>query len=591
MDSLLKYLLALVLLWTLSASAKTLHDPVPPLEQQLLEHIEATSGKERILALGLYQERTGANILTQEQLAHLFVELDRTAATDGEFKRFVDFYKRVSPTFFIPEKNRESTHRKMLSLYQDTATYYLSTGDHLLAGITFVHMGFDQFMLESYGNAIESMLQGYELLKKVGFENNPLSPKYLHDMALVFLFFGENEKVVELMEASADIVPIDINRDIQRFNNLGIAYLELGNKDKAERAFLKIIERAELHKVDIWISLALSKIARLRLEEKKFDTALELYEKAFALIKEKDNPREYAENVLKRAKIHILMGNPEQAREYFEKVQSVIFEYSNYFGEKQQFEKYFALYYEVGQLYYKTVRDYERAYRYSDSLHTITRSQDSVYSVLRVHLAREKLQVEKAQSEKEHIRTRMWAGGIMALLVITVLILLFWLNRIRRAKEKEAHLYREKLMEKEKQHLNNELERLRATLEGHLKKIAENNKIIKQYQNEKEETDHTIDIHNLKILTKEHWEDFIKDFRRVHPRFYKKVVRQWPNLTPSELRMVLLLKLGISHKELPSVLGTSQVNIRVTLHRLRQKMAENTQPMKDKELLVFASSL
>ena len=587
MDGLPKYLLALFLLWTLSSSAET----IAPLEQRLLEHIETSSGNERILALGLYQERTGANILTQEQLAHLFVELDRIAATDREFKRFVEFYKRVSPTFFIPEKDRESTHRKMVSLHEEAVEHYLSTGDHLLSGIAFVHMGFDWFMLQSYGNAIESMLQGYELLKKVGFKNNPLSTKYLHDMALVFLFFGENEKVVELMEASEDIPPMDINRDIQRFNNLGIAYLRMGDKNGAEQAFLKIIERAELHKVDIWIALALSKMARLRMEEKKYGTALELYEKASALIEEKDNPREYAENILKRAKIHILMGNQEQAREYFEKVQSVIFEYSNYFGEKQQFEKYLALYYEVGQLYYKTIRDYEKAYRYSDSLHTITRSQDSVYSVLRVHLAREKLQVEKAQSEKEHIRARMWAGGIVALLVITVLILLFWLNRTRRAKEKEAHLYREKLMEKEKQHLNNELEKLRATLEGHLKKIAENNKIIKQYQNEKEETDHTIDIHNLKILTKEHWEDFIQDFKKAHPHFYKKVLLHWPNLTPSELRMVLLLKLGLSQKEVPSVLGTSHVNIRVTLYRLRSKMAKNTKKIKDKELLALADSL
>src|SRR5690554_4796525 len=208
-----KNIFYIFLLWAVGLSAQESGKPEYPekqksfnniensSEQELISRIEHASSKERILALCLYQERTGQNNLTPEKLDNLFKELDRIAAKDKEFKHFVDFYKRVSPTIFIPEKDKESTHRKMIELYKKTTDYYVAIGDDRFAGMCLVHSGFDWFMLGDYGNAIENMLRGYELLKKAGYTNNPLSPKFLHDMALVFIFFGEYEKVVELMEA------------------------------------------------------------------------------------------------------------------------------------------------------------------------------------------------------------------------------------------------------------------------------------------------------------------------------------------------------------------------------------------------------
>lgn len=560
-------------------------------EQELIQHIEKSSSKERILALCLYQEWAGHYNIPPKKLDDFFKELERITATDKEFKRFVDFYKRLSPTMFIPEKDRETTHKKMIALYEKTIDHYLSVRDDRFAGMCLVHSGFDRFMLGDYENSIENMLQGYELLKKAGFEDNPVSPKYLHDMALVFIFFGEYEKVVELMEVSANIPPIDINRDIQQFNNLGVAYLALGNRQKAEEAFLKVIERAKAHKVNIWIALALSKIASMRFDEGKYEEALELYEKASPLIKKEESPREYAENALHIAKIYLKKENPEEALRYIQLVHNLPFEYTHYFGEKQQFEKYWQFYYEVNQLYYKAVNNYKKAYLYSDSLTVLNQRQDSVYNILRVHLAREKLNVEKTQNEKNIIRIRMWAIGVVALLAVVILTLLYYINRIRRAKEKAEHLYKEKIMQEEQQRLNNELQVLKTQLENHLKKIAENNRLIEQYKKEaKEMGDSKINIDNLKILTKEHWENFIRDFRKAHKKFYTKITRQYPYLTPSELRMILLLKLGITQKELPGVLGTSDVNIRVTLHRLRHKIAKNEPETKDKEIFVLINT-
>ena len=152
----------------------------------------------------------------------------------------------------------------------------------------------------------------------------------------------------------------------------------------------------------------------------------------------------------------------------------------------------------------------------------------------------------------------------------------------KRKKEKEEYLTKEQKMKKEEKRLNHELENLKIQMDHHLEKIKESNILIKQYKTETTEGDAKIDIENLKILTKEHWKDFIQDFKKVHKRFYTKITKTYPDLTPSELRLVLLLKLGINTKDLPGVLGTSDVNIRVTMHRLRQKIGQTGTGIKDR---------
>lgn len=555
------------------------------IDQELVMRMEHATSDERIRLLSNYQERTAANIPSQTELDLLFVELNRMARTDPKFERYFDFIKRVSPTMFIPEVNHELTHRKMIELLDEAAIHYTAIGNDLYAGISRVHAGFDSFMLREYEQSIENMYRGYEFLKKYGFDKNPLAPKYLHDMALVFIFFRDYERVVELMEESILIQPIDLNRDLQRFNNLGMAYEAIGKKMNAEETYKQLIKRAEFHKVDIWKALALSKVAGLRLDGGYVNEALAYYEQALALINSETNPREFSEIALKVAKISILQGNFATGLKYISMIDSLAFEFTNYFGEQQQFEKFHALYYEVNQLYYRSVEDYEIAYRYADSLYAINRVRDSIYNVLRVYLTAEKIAVQKSSAEKEHLVRRIELVVVFSVVSMLVLGVLYYSNRLKRTKEKIVFQSEELRLKEEQQRLTSELTILKSEMENHLEKIAQNNRLIREYRKQAHNSEECrISIDNIKILTKEHWESFVRDFKDVHNKFYRKITKSHPDLTPSELRMILLLKLGLTPKDLPAVLGTSDGNIRVTLHRIKKKLGKNDSILHDKEL-------
>ena len=68
------------------------------------------------------------------------------------------------------------------------------------------------------------------------------------------------------------------------------------------------------------------------------------------------------------------------------------------------------------------------------------------------------------------------------------------------------------------------------------------------------------------------WEDFEEQFNRVHDRFKETLVRQFPQLTPSELKVCYLLRGGLISKEIAEVLSISPASVDVYRHRIRKKL-------------------
>ncbi len=74
------------------------------------------------------------------------------------------------------------------------------------------------------------------------------------------------------------------------------------------------------------------------------------------------------------------------------------------------------------------------------------------------------------------------------------------------------------------------------------------------------------------LLTDEQWTEFKTTFDKVHPGFLTRLREQLPDLTPAEIRFVVLSKLKLSAREMAGMLGITPPAVRASKYRLMKKL-------------------
>ncbi|MDO9152715.1 MAG: helix-turn-helix transcriptional regulator [Paludibacter sp.] len=74
---------------------------------------------------------------------------------------------------------------------------------------------------------------------------------------------------------------------------------------------------------------------------------------------------------------------------------------------------------------------------------------------------------------------------------------------------------------------------------------------------------------------------------QVHNDFSSRLTLKFPNLTPQEKRLLVLLRIGLSSKEISPILNISPKSVEINRHRLRKKLNLN----KDENLIQFIKSM
>ena len=68
------------------------------------------------------------------------------------------------------------------------------------------------------------------------------------------------------------------------------------------------------------------------------------------------------------------------------------------------------------------------------------------------------------------------------------------------------------------------------------------------------------------------WENFTRYFEAVHKDFEKDVVSKYPDISKNELRLMALIKMNLSSKEIANILNISSDGIKKARQRLRKKI-------------------
>ena len=82
---------------------------------------------------------------------------------------------------------------------------------------------------------------------------------------------------------------------------------------------------------------------------------------------------------------------------------------------------------------------------------------------------------------------------------------------------------------------------------------------------------------NFDLQDDNNWENFARYFEEVHKDFNSNVKTKYPQVTSNELRLLALLKMNLSSKEIANILNISPEGIKKARYRLRKKLDITTE--------------
>ncbi len=214
--------------------------------------------------------------------------------------------------------------------------------------------------------------------------------------------------------------------------------------------------------------------------------------------------------------------------------------------------------------------------------------QDAKAEIARkeAHYAFEKERlITKAEHEKDQMRLAIAVAVILILAFIGYA--LYYITRLRKNKEYQLYVAQQQVAQLEKERAEAELLKAQADIQLFLKNIHDKNLIIETISEELKELknaphpvafdlNHSLSaLREKSILTNDDWLEFLNSFNKLYPDFTIIIKEQYPSITASELRYLMLSKLGLAHKEMAQILGVTSDSVRVTWNRTRNKLQGN----------------
>ncbi|WP_313448102.1 tetratricopeptide repeat protein [Sphingobacterium sp.] len=203
-------------------------------------------------------------------------------------------------------------------------------------------------------------------------------------------------------------------------------------------------------------------------------------------------------------------------------------------------------------------------------------------------------EIERLQVTKRINLIMLWGTIVVLILLIVLSYVLYSRQKIKiknqiaesRKQEAERELTEIALKNQllEDKQLKQELSLKQKELTSHTLNLIRNNQFLEELRDELKEMvkderrDQKRQMQKLVLQINEnitqgiHWKEFMGTFEKVHHSFFEKLIRQCPDLTAADMRLVALLKINLNNIDIAVLLGISQDSLRVARHRLRKKL-------------------
>ncbi len=503
-----------------------------------------------------------SSLIFYEEAAAIFEELGMserlTAVTHG--KALLEYSK--------------GNYEQALSYLDDNTDLYRTVvEDSVGLAITFDLKGVIQSFRGNYRLALSETLKAVHILEKA---DKPvrLADAFSHLGGIEF-YLENYEQSIEYNQKALSIYQSmnDTYYMAQAYNDIGNTMYYVGRYEEAVKMLDQSIRLSEQMGVDELRATSLTNLGRTYLEMDLPDEAENILQTALSLAEELENTNKKIEARLALARLYLDTGRPlaslphlDRAAAEADTIGVKVNELNAYLYRSEAYEK-------LGRTT-EALEDYQRYAALKDSVLNEGKSRQieemrTLYETEKkeqqISLQENEIMILQQEARIDRMQKLILAGGLLLAMIVVYGI--------------RQKLKRNKL---EKKQVENELDFRQKELTTHALHLARKNAILEELKSEAElikatESDNRglhklISTINADLRNDANWEQFSRYFEQVHANFNQRVKNKYPGLTSNELRLLALMKMNLSSKEIASILNISADGIKKARYRIRKKM-------------------
>ncbi|WP_025742515.1 tetratricopeptide repeat protein [Aquimarina pacifica] len=469
-----------------------------------------------------------------------------------------------------------------LEIMETNIQVFKNLNDSLRLGNTY-HMIGSIFESKGYYTiALENMLKALKIHRAV--KDDFRIAEDLSQIGSNYQALEEHQKAIETFTESYSIFNKEENTQKIAFvqNAIGFSNLALNKYDAAEKNFNLALETSIDQGYKANIARAYVNLGNLEYSKHKYTKSLDFLTKGYTLWESISSPNSEADALF-------FMGRAALADKKYQK--SIQFlNKSIQLGDsindprilsKAYLHKSIAL--ENLNYYKESLENFKKTKVFSDTLFTLENRKATKELQIIYETEKKEQQIVLQKNEINLLEQKVKINNLQRILLVVglvVLLLIFSLS---------FYAFRQKIKHNrlEKEKVANELAFKKRELTTHALHLAKKNEVLEEVKqkakNLKISENNSNDYHqliqtiNFDLQDDNNWEKFSRYFEQVHTNFNSNVKNKYPNVTPNELRLLALLKMNLSSKEIANILNISPEGIKKARYRLRKKLNITTE--------------
>ncbi len=428
-----------------------------------------------------------------------------------------------------------------------------------------------------YRIALTESLKGLKILEKL--ENPIRLADALNILGGIEAYNKNFEKSLEYNFRALKIYEDKDDRlyQAQALNDIGNTFIYMKAYAKAEQYLTRsVLLSEEMNNLDLQAT-ALNNLGKIYRETGLFEKAIEAHKTSLNIVEKTHSKNKIVESLNDLGQTYNAMDKAAVGLGYFSKAIQIADSIPSLGGLLDGYENRAFSYAHIED-YKNAFQDMQQFVTIKDTVFNITKSQQ--IEELKTIYETEKKERQIAQQttdialleEKEKVSSlQKWF--LAACLGLSFMVFGVGFYGIRQKMKRTA-------LEKEK--VEAELAFKRKELTTHALHLAKKNETLENLKLKAEELkvqaastngyQQLITSINFDLQDDNNWENFARYFEEVHKDFNSNVAKKYPEITSNELRLMALLKMNLSSKEIANILNISIPGIKKARQRLRKKM-------------------